>query len=408
MDLLNEYRSSDSEATMDTEEGICIEGEVIDNTASTSDLHDRAVRQVYLITYSQADLEKFPTRESFAKAVVRSFECNDTTVLHWICCKEPHQSNGYHYHMAIKLNRCKRWLSSKKYLEENHGISVHFSDVHYNYYSAWKYTIKKDKFVLESDNHPDLSDSKAPKTETASISRKKNFVESEEDEHSNESSDEEDKSSTYGFESASHEDSKSHAKKRKKRITSFELSEIIVRKGIKTRTELLAYANKQKLEGKSDVAEFIVNRGPRVVSEVLTTAWEMTNAQDKLDRSKKTRIEILEDAAQKPCVSGCNGQWLTCASEVLQQNGLRKEAFANAIKDLLEKGRSKFRNIMICGPANSGKTFLLNPLTSIYRTFSNPASTSFAWVGAEEAECIFLNDFRWSQQVIQWLFSSYA
>ena len=34
---------------------------------------------------------------------------------------------------------------------------------------------------------------------------------------------------------------------------------IIVRKGIKTRTELLAYANKQKLEGKSDVAEFIVN-----------------------------------------------------------------------------------------------------------------------------------------------------
>ena len=102
----------------------------------------------------------------------------------------------------------------------------------------------------------------------------------------------------------------------------------------------------------------------------------MTNAQDKLDRSKKTRIEILEDAAQEPCVSGCNGQWLTCASEVLEQNGLRKEAFANAIKDLLEKGRSKFRNIMICGPENSGKTFLLNPLTSIYRyrTFSNPAS----------------------------------
>ena len=54
-------------------------------------------------------------------------------------------------------------------------------------------------------------------------------------------------------------------------------------------------------------------------------------------------------------------------------------------------------------PSKFGETFfLLNPLTSIHDTFSNPASTLFAWVGAEDAECIFLSDFRWSQQVIQW------
>ena len=57
---------------------------------------------------------------------------------------------------------------------------------------------------------------------------------------------------------------------------------------------------------------------------------------------------------------------------------------------------------MICGPANSAKTFLLNPLTSVYSAFCNPACTSFAWVGAEDTECIFLNDFRWSQQIIPW------
>ena len=34
--------------------------------------------------------------------------------------------------------------------------------------------------------------------------------------------------------------------------------------------------------------------------------------------------------------------------------------------------------------------------------FSNPASTSFAWVGAEKAEILFLNDFRWTLAVIQW------
>ena len=73
-----------------------------------------------------------------------------------------------------------------------------------------------------------------------------------------------------------------------------------------------------------------------------------------------------------------------------------------AIRDLLLQGRSKFRNIMICGPANSAKTFILNPLTSVYTTFCNPACMSFAWAGAEDAECIFLNDFRWSSQIIPW------
>ena len=196
MDFLKEYGSNDSEA-VDSDDSRSTEGELSENTASISDLHGTAVRQVYLIMYSQAYFEKFPTRESFGKAVVRSFEGTDTKVLQWVCCKEPHQSNGYHYHMAIKLNCCKRWLSSKKYL---HRISVHFSDAHYNYYSAWKYTTKTDKYVLESDNHPDLWDSKAPKTESASISRKKNVVEREEDENTN------------CFESASCHDSNTRSK----------------------------------------------------------------------------------------------------------------------------------------------------------------------------------------------------
>ena len=115
----------------------------------------------------------------------------------------------------------------------------------------------------------------------------------------------------------------------------------------------------------------------------------------------KEGIEILEEAAQGECVVGCNGQWLSCALKVLQQNGFCKETFTQSIKELLNKGRSKFRNIMICRPTNSAKTLILNPLTSTYNTFCNPACTFYAWVGAEDAECLFLNDFQWSQQIIQ-------
>ena len=60
--------------------------------------------------------------------------------------------------------------------------------------------------------------------------------------------------------------------------------------------------------------------------------------------------------------------------------------FAAAIRELLEKGRGKYRNVMIVGPADCGKTFILNPLNELFQTFTNPATTSYAWVGSENAE----------------------
>ena len=72
------------------------------------------------------------------------------------------------------------------------------------------------------------------------------------------------------------------------------------------------------------------------------------------------------------------------------------------MNELLEKGICKYRNLLIVGPANCGKTFLLSPLCEIFKCFVNPASNSFAWVGAETAEIILLNDFRWSEKVIPW------
>lgn len=79
-------------------------------------------------------------------------------------------------------------------------------------------------------------------------------------------------------------------KEKKKRISSYEISEIIVVKNIKTRTELLALVRERKLEGKTDFAEFIMNRGSEVVAEVLETAWEMEGAQETIRRGKSRRM----------------------------------------------------------------------------------------------------------------------
>ena len=105
----------------------------------------------------------------------------------------------------------------------------------------------------------------------------------------------------------------------------------------------------------------------------------------------------MEKAKEGTCSATVSG-----STEILDCSGISQQSFAEAVTNLLELGRGKFRNIRLVGPANSAKTFLLQPLTVIFETFSNPATATFAWVGAEHAEVIFLNDFRWSPQIIPW------
>lgn len=302
--------------------------------------------------------------------------------------------------MCLKLDRNQRWLRAKTFLHKNYGISAHFSSVHANYYTAWKYVTKEDRHSVESEGHPDLNDSEGPSTSKAHMANrnrrikrvcKRQFVEEDTDtflEQSDGDNPDESKSKKSG--------------KKRKRVSAYEVSEIILSKGLRNRTELLAFSNQQREEGKTDLAQFIVNRGKKVVNEVIATAWEMESAQRTQERQGKTRIELLRDAYQHECTCNADGEWHYCALQLLANNNISVDNFANCVKELLTKGRGKFRNVMLTGPANCGKTFLLNPLNKVFNTFTNPASTSFAWVGAEKAEVVFLNDFRWSPQIIAW------
>ena len=73
--------SSESECEFGQEE--CDDSETLSSTERSEspvrDLNESAVRQVYLVTYSQADLKKFPTRRCFAEAVIRSFHGTNGT-----------------------------------------------------------------------------------------------------------------------------------------------------------------------------------------------------------------------------------------------------------------------------------------------------------------------------------------
>ena len=361
--------------------------------SSDSELDIDTVRKTYLITYSQADLKRFPTRESFGKCVVEAFSLGKTKsrLLHWVCSQEAHKDGKKHYHVALKFDSNVRWKAAKVYMYNNKGISVHFSDKHYGYYAAYNYAVKYDKEPFLSPGHPNLPDAKYPKTKICSQALRRSTALKRKS-LQNES---EPTPSTSGV-------SSSQGSKKMKRLSNFEVSEYLLKNSIKNDTELLALANVQKEEGKTDLAEFILKKTPKALNELIACTWRMQEAPSRIDRANKSRFEVIVETVDKDCVPQCGGEWLVCAKQVLRNNKIHPFVFADALRNLLVKGRGKYRNIFICGPANCGKTFLLEPLLKIFHTFSNPATKTYAWLGVEDAEIILLNDFRWSAGLISW------
>ena len=246
-----------------------------------------------------------------------------------------------------------------------------FSLTHNTYYSAYQYVTKEDTNFIVSPGHPELHD--PPSTEKAIAANKRKAIAA---------------NKRKGRATCA----KQVKKLRREHYTTFDVVEVIRKHCIKSRLQLIALAMKQKNEGKTILAEFIANRGVKVVEE----------APAKLARLQKSRLDLLNEAYNGECVADHSGQWMHCALTLLAQNDISLSTFSSAIFNALQLGRGKYRNVYIRSPANTGKTFILTPLKLIYKCFINPATGSFAWVGVEEAEVIVSNDFRWHPSIISW------
>ena len=95
------------------------------------------------------------------------------------------------------------------------------------------------------------------------------------------------------------------------------------------------------MEDKTDLAEFVVNRGIKVVDEIINAAWDLFHADEKLQRLKLSRMDLLKKFSDEPFAEKYNGDWLMCAAEILNNNNVSVESFAKSVRDLLEKGREK-------------------------------------------------------------------
>ena len=355
-------------------------------------LLDNTPHRVYIVTYSQVNATIFPTRQSFGMACVRAFG-GGHLVKYFCCAEEPHEHGGYHFHVSILLTESKRWLYVKKNIKDDYGVSVNFASSPEDdpfYEGAYRYCIKWDKNYFHGnvcEAHPKKTDLIGRKRGTrGEITRKANAASKK-------------SAAKRRDEKEKEKEKKEKEKKRRKRMDKLDIMDFIVQNKLKTDEELLSMGKKRRDEyGDREVLLFLTNLGEKGRRDVMRDAWKTHTSTEVVIRQSKTRMDIVREtmSSQENCICPERGLWLILALDVCDKNGFLWKDMSNAFYDLLENGRGKHRNIILYGERNCAKTFLLEPLTNLFpNTFHTPPASNFGWLGVEEAQVIYLNDFRW-------------
>ena len=102
------------------------------------------------------------------------------------------------------------------------------------------------------------------------------------------------------------------------------------------------------------------------------------NASANLERAATPPLETLQEHFNKICTENCSQEWFRCAKEVLVNNGYNTYAYDNAVQIRLNKSKQKGDNIIAVGRTNYRKSFLLDLLELIFKTFTCITSASYA------------------------------
>ena len=350
----------------------------------------KQARQVYLITYSQADVLKVPSRSMFADLVCKQFNRNDDVVDRWASSIELHRKSGVHYHLALKLKKDRRFNEVRKNIVKEHNINLDFKEWHDNYYTAYTYVKKFDSYFETSEGHPILDN--PPSTTKATAAKRALSMEN-----------------SCTITSAKKTNTTKEFKE--PRLNNETVGAIILQNKLKSDKQLYAFARAQAKEGKMDLQSYLYKHpNPKSHTDLITTVWRIENSEETLDRDNKTRLEILQEAKLKGCSEEgekkCAGSWFKAAVETLENNGIEQKRFSGLVLNSIINGRGKGRNVMICGPTNCAKSFMLMPLTKIYNCFMTPSQGTYNWVDAPDKELIFLNDLRYDldgeKKVLPW------
>ena len=155
-------------------------------------------------------------------------------------------------------------------------------------------------------------------------------------------------------------------------------------------------------DGYKDLFNYIAVKPRALTEEMIMRMISMRSAEKRQAESHLSREDKLQRALGSECVEACDGKWIKYAKEICRTNGLNAYVVADAFRKAIILGRGKDNNIMIVGEKDRGKSFLVEPLESIFCTFSSPTKGSFSWIGMEGKEVVILNDVQWSEDLLPW------
>lgn len=358
-------------------------------------------KRIFLVTYSQADTIRFPTRASFARFVINAFNSGTSKakVVKWAVCLEPHTNGGVHYHVCVKMDGLKHWSTAQRWMAGN-GVNVDIQDDHDHYVSMYRYVMKSDSLAVDEEgrtrenNH--LQSISSPKTKSCNAANRKRRATATATQQQHRQS-----STQQQQHQQSSEQQQSRARNLK--LTHVDVGEYVVKNNINNYMELSAAAHQRKEDGEYDLMNYIFNHRKIHVEETIAKAWIVNKAVETVKDDSKSRLDRLEEAHRGDCVSD-NCQWYDCALELLRFNAIDPKVYAEALHTCFMQGRGKGVNLLLVGTTNTGKTFMLKPLQQIFgeKLFENPANDKYGWAGIENCQVVLLNDFRYSRDLILW------
>ena len=337
-------------------------------------------QRTYLVTYSQADTRKFPTRALFGRAVATSF--GGTNVDYFAVGTESHEDGGIHYHCSIRLNKTMRWKSSKSHLSDEHGIIVNYATSSAMYMGAFRYATKNDRDFYMGNvlkKHPNCG--MVSDTYQRALSANNTYCHNVDSKRAASASSSRQSTTT----------------EKKKRIQKSDVAMFIVENNIHTELELKSVSVERRDAGDRALYDYLFRMRQGDREALVLDAWSFENAKDSLAECVLDRVQRVRDCLDRGDCN-CGGLWLRCAKDIMVKNNINESEFCASIMFALEKGRSKGSNIILIGPADCAKTFLIKPVCSVLKpnVFNNPANSTFGWIGVEDANVIFLNDLRWA------------
>jgi len=110
----------------------------------TTSCKERDSCRTYLLTYSQANLQKVPDCRAFSDIALACFSEGSSTseVVQWATSIEDHADGGKHFHMIVKLNKARRWRPVFENIRRRHAIAVNFSSNNCSYLAGYRYVCK--------------------------------------------------------------------------------------------------------------------------------------------------------------------------------------------------------------------------------------------------------------------------